>query len=69
MQEKPLQTETTAPPPTDRKGKIIYGEFGLGKHRNDNRKFRMFGTLDKVSIVDIASADCKAHEWVQSADR
>jgi len=44
MQKKPLQTETTAPPPTDRKGKIIYGEFELGK-------CRMFGTFDKVSIV------------------
>ena len=33
MQEKPLKTETTAPPPSDRKGKIIYGELGLGKYR------------------------------------
>ena len=41
----------------------------MGKCRNDNRKFKMFGTLGKVSIVDIASADSKAHEWVQSADR
>ena len=51
MQEKPLQTETTAPPPADRKGKIIYGELEFGKCRNDNRKFRMFGTLGKVSIT------------------
>lgn len=32
----------------------------MGKCRNDNRKFRMFGTLGKVSIVDIASAGSKA---------
>ena len=51
IQEKPLKTETTAPPPIDRKGKIIYGELGFGKCRNDNRKFRMFGTLGKASIT------------------
>ena len=28
MQEKPLQTETTAPPPTDRKGKNKVGVYG-----------------------------------------
>ena len=51
MQEKPLQTETTAPPPTDRKGKIIYGELEFGKSRNGNRKLGMSGTLGKVSIA------------------
>ena len=69
MQEKPLKMETTAPPPTDRKGKIIYGEFGLCKYRNDNRKFGMFGTLGKVSMVDIASVGSKARKRVQSVNR
>ena len=51
MHEKPLKTETTAPPPSDRKGEILYRELGFGKCRNDNRKFRMFGTLGIVSIA------------------